>query len=86
MLCRDGKVRKCIPVLSTWLADHIENVNIDGIKTNRCPVCIATLEQLGVLSKKPFAMHNHAAYERLFLAEDMEWYVSFVHKCSLEGC
>jgi len=84
MLCGDGKVRKCIPVLSTWLVDHMENVKIHGIKTNRYPVCIATPEQLGVLSKKPLAMHNHAAYKSLFLAGDMERYVSLVHKCFSE--
>jgi len=84
MLCEDGKVRKCIPVLSTWLADHRENVNIHGIKTNRCPVCIVTSEQLGVLLKKPLAMYNHAAYESLFLAGDMERYVSLMHGCGSE--
>jgi len=84
MLYGDGKVRKCIPVLSTWLANHIENVNIYSIKTNWCPVCIATLEQVGVLSIKPLAMHNWAAYESLFLAGDMERYVSLVHKCGSE--
>jgi len=62
----------------------MENVNIHGIKINGCPVCIATPEQLGVLSKKPLAMHNHAAYESLFLAGDMERYVSLVHKCGSE--
>ncbi|KAF8419140.1 hypothetical protein BGX38DRAFT_1104609, partial [Terfezia claveryi] len=40
IFCRDGKVRKCILVLSPWLADHMENVNIYGIKTNRCPMYI----------------------------------------------
>jgi len=52
MLCRDGKVRKCILVLSTWLADHMENVYIHAIKTNQCPVCIATMEQVWILSRK----------------------------------
>ncbi|KAF8429990.1 hypothetical protein BGX38DRAFT_1104985 [Terfezia claveryi] len=40
ILCGDGKVRRCIPILSAWLADHMENVNIHGIKTNHCPVVL----------------------------------------------
>ncbi|KAF8416904.1 hypothetical protein BGX38DRAFT_1070840, partial [Terfezia claveryi] len=35
----DEKVRNCVPILSSWLADHMENVTIYGIKTNRCPTC-----------------------------------------------
>ncbi|KAF8429879.1 hypothetical protein BGX38DRAFT_1105198 [Terfezia claveryi] len=49
ILCGDGKVRRCIPILSAWLADHMENVNIHGIKTNRCPVCILSPRELGIL-------------------------------------
>ncbi|KAF8441926.1 hypothetical protein BGX38DRAFT_1078052, partial [Terfezia claveryi] len=40
MVCCDEKVRKCMPRLSAWLADHMENVMIHGILSNRCPVCI----------------------------------------------
>ncbi|KAF8427650.1 hypothetical protein BGX38DRAFT_1106016 [Terfezia claveryi] len=66
ILCRDGKVRKYIPILSTWLADHMENVNIHGIKTNQCPVCIASPWELGILPKKPLAIHNYTEYESLY--------------------
>jgi len=62
-------------MLSTWLADHMENFNIHRIKTNRCTVCITKLQQLGILSKNPLAMHDHAASKCLFLAGDMERYV-----------
>ncbi|KAF8414646.1 hypothetical protein BGX38DRAFT_1281763 [Terfezia claveryi] len=72
ILCGDGKVRKCIPVLSAWLADHMENVNIHDIKTNRCPVCIVSPRELGILRKKSQPMHNHAAYENLYRAGDLE--------------
>ncbi|KAF8414746.1 hypothetical protein BGX38DRAFT_1110774 [Terfezia claveryi] len=79
ILCEDGKVRKCIPVLSAWLADHMENVNIHGIKTNRCPVCIVSPRELGILRKKSQPMHNHAAYENLYRAGDLERYVANDH-------
>ncbi|KAF8458605.1 hypothetical protein BGX38DRAFT_1080283, partial [Terfezia claveryi] len=47
MVCCDEKVRKCVPRLSAWLADHIENVMIHGILTNRCPVCIGPPNEFG---------------------------------------
>ncbi|KAF8432615.1 hypothetical protein BGX38DRAFT_1077160, partial [Terfezia claveryi] len=47
MVCCDEKVRKCVPRLSAWLADHMENVMIHGILSNRCPVCIAPPNEFG---------------------------------------
>ncbi|KAF8441128.1 hypothetical protein BGX38DRAFT_1096931, partial [Terfezia claveryi] len=41
MVCCDKKVCNCVPKLSGWLADYMENVMIHGILSNRCPVCIA---------------------------------------------
>ena len=75
MICGDGKLRGCIPMLSTWLADHMENVNMNGIKTNRCPVCIVSPQQLGILQKNPLPYHNHADCEKLYQARDMGRYV-----------
>ncbi|KAF8424430.1 hypothetical protein BGX38DRAFT_1107338 [Terfezia claveryi] len=70
--CADEKVRNCVPILSCWLADHMENVTIHGIKTNRYPICIATKSQLGMLSKTPYRTRNHLDYERLFQAGDVD--------------
>ncbi|KAF8441111.1 hypothetical protein BGX38DRAFT_1096925 [Terfezia claveryi] len=41
MVCCDEKGRKCVPRLSAWLADHMKNIMIHGILTNRYSVCIA---------------------------------------------
>ena len=70
----DERVLKCIPVVSTWLADHMENVNIHGIKTNRSPVCTATQSQLGTLPKTPYAVRQHGDYQSLFEAGDVDEY------------
>ena len=35
----DGKVPRCFPILSAWIADHIETVALHGIKANVCPKC-----------------------------------------------
>ncbi|KAF8425788.1 hypothetical protein BGX38DRAFT_1106890 [Terfezia claveryi] len=74
MVCADEKVRKCIPMVSSWLADHMENVNIHSIKTNRCPICTATPCELGTLPKRPYAVRNHIDYQRLFKAGDVDRY------------
>jgi len=74
MACSDEKVRKCIPVVSSWLADHMENVNIHGIKTNQCPICMTTQSQLGTLPKTPYAVRKHEDYQSLFHAVDVDRY------------
>jgi len=37
--CADGKIRRCFPILSAWVADHMENVTLQGLKSNACPTC-----------------------------------------------
>jgi len=38
MVCCDEKVQNCIPMLSGWLADYMENVMIHEISSNQCPI------------------------------------------------
>ena len=83
MICGDGKLRTWIAMLYTWQPDHMDNVNIHGIKTNRCPVCIASLQQLGIPPKNPLPYHNHADYDKLYQARDMGRYVYLL---SSESC
>ena len=47
MDCAESKVRRCFPILSGWIADHIENATLHGIKTNACPTCEIPLPELG---------------------------------------
>jgi len=71
-------------MLSTWLTDHMENVNIHGIKTNHCPVCVASPQQLGILQKNLLLCHNHIDYEELYRAGDVKRYVN-IYTGSLLG-
>jgi len=49
--CADGKVRLCFPILSTWIADHMANVALHGLKTNACPKCKVPTHELGTNTK-----------------------------------
>jgi len=45
--CADGKVRRCFPIFSAWIADHMENVTLHGIKSDVCPKCEVLPGELG---------------------------------------
>ena len=53
----------------------MENVSIHGIKTNRCPVCVVAPSLLGIIPKPPYDVRDHAHYQRLFQAGDIDRYV-----------
>jgi hypothetical protein len=62
--CADGKIRQCFPILSGWIADHMENVTLHGIKSNACPKCEVGPEELGT-GIGPQRARDYARYERL---------------------
>jgi len=45
--CADGKIRRCFPIISGWIADHMDNVTLYWIKSNACPKCEVPPEELG---------------------------------------
>ena len=77
MVCAEEKVWRCIPIFSSWLADHMENVNIHGIKTNQCPICVVSPSQLGILLKLPYNHRFNADYERLYQVGDSDRYANY---------
>ncbi|KAF8459684.1 hypothetical protein BDZ91DRAFT_785668 [Kalaharituber pfeilii] len=64
VLCADEKVRKCVPILCTWHADYMENINIHGIKLNLCPMCTVPKEALGTLPKTAYSQRDHLRYQQ----------------------
>jgi len=44
--CADGKIRRCFPIMSGCIADHMENVTLHGIKSNALPKCEVPPEEL----------------------------------------
>jgi len=61
--CADGKVRLCFPILSAWIADHMENVALHGLKSNPCPKCEVPTHELGTNAKN-YRTRDYARYQR----------------------
>jgi len=49
--CADGKVRLCFPILSPWMADHMENVALHWLKSNACSKCGVPTHEFGTHAK-----------------------------------
>jgi len=47
MLCADGGMRQCYPVICAWTADYFENIDLHSIKQPYCPVCEALKSSFG---------------------------------------
>jgi len=60
--CADGKIRRCFPIMSGWIADHMENVTLLGIKSNACPKCEVPPEALSRAGHH--RARDYARYER----------------------
>jgi len=49
--CADKKGRIRFPILSVWVADHMDNVTLHGLKSNASPICEVYGRELGTTSK-----------------------------------
>ena len=78
MVCVDENIRRCMAILSSWLVDHMVNVNIHCIKVNQCAICVSRRDQLALLPKRLYDKHNHVAYERLLEASQDETQVTYI--------
>jgi len=61
--CADGKVQRCFPILSAWVADHMENMTLHGLKSNACHTCEVPAGKLGT-NIKNYRARDYARYER----------------------
>lgn len=65
MDCADGKRRHCFPILSAWIADHMEHVTLHNIGNKSCPKCEVAGDHLGELpsrNRRPPARRDHKVY------------------------
>ncbi|KAF8415846.1 hypothetical protein EV426DRAFT_541644, partial [Tirmania nivea] len=54
MVCCDENICRCVPKLSAWLADYMENAIIYGIASNRCSIYVAPPNEFGELPERPY--------------------------------
>jgi len=61
--CADGKVLRCSPILSAWVADCMANMTLHGLKSNACPTCEVPAGEFGT-NIKNYRARDYARYER----------------------
>ena len=59
MVCCNEKVRRCVPRLTCWLADHMENATLHCVATNRCPSCITPVGEFGEIPNQAYNFRPH---------------------------
>ena len=77
MVYCDEKVRRCVPRLTCWLGDHMENATLHCVATNRCPSCITPVGKFREIPNQAYDFRPHpsyaAAYQNKNVASLREW-------------
>ena len=60
--CADSKIRLCFPILSEWIANHMESVALYRLKTNAYPKCKVPTHELGT-NARSYRARNYARYQ-----------------------
>jgi len=61
--CADGKLRRCFPILSAWIADHMGHIALHGPKSNLCPKCEVLPGEFRTEGNS-YRARDYARYER----------------------
>jgi hypothetical protein len=62
MLCSDGYVRQCFPIICGWTADYSENINLHSIQSGFCQVCEAPKSSFGSAISSSFPLRDYPSY------------------------
>ena len=62
MLCSDGRVRKCFPIICAWTADYAENVNLHSIKSGLCHIYEGPKSSFGSTISSPAPLRHYLGY------------------------
>ena len=60
--CADGKNRPCFPLLSVWIADHVELSALHGISSKSWPKCEVPSKEVGGDPRKIYEARNYALH------------------------
>ena len=64
MLYSDWRVRKCFPIICTWIADYVKNVNLHFIKSGFCHICEAPKSSFGSKISLHAPLRDYPGYFR----------------------
>jgi len=62
MLCADGRMWQCYPVICAWMADYCENIHLDSIKQPHCPECEAAKLSFGEGNSSSWQLSEYRLY------------------------
>jgi len=62
MLCVDGRMRQCYPVICAWTADYFENIHLHSIKQPHCPGCEAPISSFGEGNSLSWQLRDYRLY------------------------
>ena len=69
MLCADGWMWHCYPVLCAWTADYFKNIHLHSINQPQCPVCIAPKSSFGEGNSSSWQLRNYRLqFQNMILA------------------
>jgi hypothetical protein len=69
MLCADGWLWQCYPVICAWTADYFENIHLHSIKQPHCPVCEAPKSSFGERNSLSWQLRDYQLYfQKMILA------------------
>jgi len=61
--CADDKVRLSFPILSAWIADHKENMALQGLKKDACPKCEEPTNELRI-NARSYRARDYTRHQR----------------------
>jgi len=62
MLCADGWMRQCYPVICAWTADYFENIDLHSIKQPYCPLWEALKSSFGEGNSSSWQLRDYQLY------------------------
>jgi len=62
MDCADGTICHCVPLLSAWMADHVEHLTLHGICRRSCPRFQVSCKELGENPQKKYVVSDYICY------------------------
>ena len=69
MLCADGRMWQCYPVICAWTADYFENIHLHSIKQPHCPVFEAPRSSFGEGNSSSWQLRDYLLYfQKMILA------------------